>query len=169
MLDAFDSGDENTAKLNAEQMINLIAGSQSENYKDWNGNGNIDDPSDGFGMLLNGSNGGYIQGVFSHANLSLTSPDATENMLVHGEHVKIAATNVSNWAPLLRDELIAVFNTAAFADAEGSIRQAVVLVDQIYNGVDINGNENIEPIPGEGGVLTAYGHSYYMADIVLTP
>jgi len=169
LLDAFDTGDESAVKLNAEQMINIIVGNQSENYKDWNGNGNIDDPSDGFGMLLNGSNGGYIQGTYSHADLSASSTDATENMLIHGEHVKIAATNVSDWAPHLRDELIAAINAASLSDAEGSIRQAVVLVDQIYNGVDINGNENIEPIPGEGGILTAYGHSYYMADIVLTP
>ena len=169
MLEAFDAGDEKAVKFNAEQMLNIIVGNQSENHKDWNGDGNIDDPSDGFGMLLNGSNGGYIQGTYSHADLSAAAPDATENMQVHGEHVTIAATNISNWAPLLRDELIATLNATSLVDAEGSIRQAVVLVDQIYNGVDINGNENIEPIPGEGGVLTAYGHSYYMADIVLMP
>jgi hypothetical protein len=142
---------------------------QSPDYKDWNVNGTIDDPGDGFGLLLNGSNSGYIQGTFSHANLALTSPDASENMLIHGEHVKIAATNVSEWAPQLRDQLIAVIEAPSLAEAESAIRQAVVLANQIHNGVDINGNENIEAISGEGGALTAYNHSYYMADIVLKP
>ena len=169
MLASFEAGDQSNIRLLAEQMLNLILGAQSPARKDWNGDGNIDDPSDGFGLLLNGSNGGYIQGTFSHANLSATSPDATENMLIHGEHVKIAATNVSEWMPRLRDQLIVVIESASLAEAEGAIRQVVVLAGQIRNGVDINGNENIEPIPGEGGAMTAYEHSYYMADILLFP
>ena len=67
-------------------MLNLIVGSQSEDHKDWNGDGDIEDPGDGYGLLLNGSNLGYIQGSYTHADLALTSPDATENMLTHGEH-----------------------------------------------------------------------------------
>ena len=45
----------------------------------------------------------------------------------------------------------------------------VVLANQIRSGVDINGDEVIEPIPGEGGAITAYEHSYYMADILIMP
>ena len=78
-------------------MVNVIAGKQSPQYKDWDNNGSINDPSDEFGLLLNGDNQGYIQGTFTHANLSETSSDATENMKVHGEHVKISATNISQW------------------------------------------------------------------------
>lgn len=167
LLDAFNAGDERNVRLQAEQMLNLIVGDQSDDHKDWDGNGTIDDPSDGYGLLLNGTNNGYIQGTFSHANLSMTSADATENMLTHGEHVKVAATNVSEWTPQLRDQLIAVLEAPFLAEAETAIRQAVVLADEIRNGVDINGNENIEAIPGEGGAMTAYDHSYYMADILL--
>ena len=58
----------------AEGMINLIVGNQSPEYKDWDNNGTINDPGDGFGLLLNGDNEGYIQGTFTHANLALTSP-----------------------------------------------------------------------------------------------
>ena len=169
MLSALESGDGIIMRLKAEQMLNIILGNQSPDYKDWNGNTNIDDPSDGYGLLLNGDSGGYIQGAFTHANLSLTSPDATDNMLVHGEHVKIAATNLSEWTPQLRDQLIAVLAATSLTDAEGPVREAVVLADKILNGVDINGNEKIEPIPGEGGAMTAYEHSYYMADILVSP
>jgi len=52
---------------------------------------------------------------------------------------------------------------------EGMVRQAVALANQMRNGIDINGNENIEPIPGEGGAVTAYQHAYYMADILIFP
>ena len=169
MLASFDLGDEVNVHLQAEQMLNLIVGVQSSSYKDWNGNGHIDDISDGYGLLLNGSDLGYIQGTFTHANLSVTSPDATENMLVHGKHVMISATNVNDWTPLLRDQLIAVVEAPSLAEAESPLRQSVALANQILNGIDINGNENIEPITGEGGALTAYEHAYYMADIFLMP
>ena len=169
LLTAFESGDETSVRLRAEQMLNVIVGIQSEDHKDWNGNGNIDDTGDGFGLLLNGTSSGYIQGVFAHANLSLTSPDATNNMLVHGEHVKIAATNLSFWTPLLRDQLIAVIESSSLTESESAIREAIVLTNQIHFGVDINGNENIEAILGEGGAMTAHDHSYYMADVLLLP
>ena len=169
MLSALEAGDGTNMRLKAEQILNMVLGNQSPDYKDWNGNGNIDDPSDGFGLLLNNNNEGYIQGTFTHANLSLTSSDATENMISHGEHVVNSATNLSEWAPQLRDQLIAVLEATSLTDAEDPVRQAVVLAGQILNGVDVNGNENIEPIPGEGGTITAYNHSYYMADILVKP
>jgi hypothetical protein len=169
MLDSFEAGDQSNVRLVAEQMLNLILGAQSPDHKDWNSDGNIDDIGDGYGLLLNGSNSGYIQGTFSHANLSIQSLDATENMLNHGEHVTIAATNVSGWTAELRDQLIAVIEAPSLDQAEGAIRNSVVFANQIRNGTDINGNENIEPIPGEGGALTVYEHAFYMADILLRP
>lgn len=167
MLNAYESGDEAMVRSQAEGMINIITGNQSPEYKDWDNNGTINDPSDGFGLLLNGENEGYIQGTYTHANLSLTSPDATENMLVHGEHVKTAATNIAKWTPTLRDQLILIEQSQFNAAMEGMIRNSIALANQIQDGFDVNGNENVEPIPGEGGAATAYEHAYYMADILI--
>jgi serine/threonine-protein kinase len=167
MLSSFESADEAGVLLQAENMLNLIVGDQSEDYKDWNGDGDIDDAGDGYGLLLNGDNLGYIQGTFTHADLALTSPDATQNMLTHGDHVKICATNISDWAAQLRTQLIDIIENPSSPDREGWIRQAVAIADQIRDGLDIDGNEKVEPIPGEGGVLTAYEHSYYMADMLI--
>ena len=165
MLAAYKSNDEESVRSTAEGMINMIAGKQSQQYKDWDNDGTTNDPSDGFGLLLNGENEGYIQGTYTHANLSATSADATENMKMHGEHVKISATNISRWTPTLRDQLILIMQTPFNASMEGMVRNSVALASQIQNGFDANGNESIEPIPGEGGAATAYEHAYYMADI----
>jgi len=170
MLTAFDSGNDADMLLQAERMLNLIVGNKSvPDYKDWNGNGTIDDAGDGYGLLLNGEQLGYIQGTFSHADLAITSPDATQNMLTHGEHVKLSADNVSNWTAQLRTQLIALLENPSSPDREATIRQAVAMANQIRNGLDVNGNENIEPIAGEGGAITAYEHSYYMADMLILP
>jgi serine/threonine protein kinase len=169
MLTSFQSGNKTDVLLQAESMLNLIVGSHSEDHKDWNGNGKIDDPGDGYGLLLNGDNLGYIQGTRTHADLAITSPDASQNMLVHGGHVKISADNVSNWTAELRAQLIDILQNPSGEDNEGAIRQAVATANQIRTGVDLNGNETIEPIPGEGGALTAYEHAYYMADMLILP
>jgi hypothetical protein len=170
MLASFAARDETGLDLHAERMLNLILGNQSEEYTDWNGDGAVDDPSDGYGLLLNGENLGYIQGTFTHANLALTSPDATQNMLIHGGHVKDCAANLDGWTPQLRDRLRAILNASFDSpELEGMIREAVSLADRIRNGIDVNGNENIEPVPGEGGTVTAYEHAYYMADMVIVP
>jgi serine/threonine protein kinase len=169
MLTAFEAGNEVEMLLQAERMLILIVGTQSPDYRDWNANGITDDPGDGYGLLLNGDQLGYIQGTFSHADLAITSPDATQNMLTHGEHVKLSAANVGDWTAELRTHLIAILENPSVPDREARIRQAVALANQIRTGVDINGNENIEPIPGEGGALTAYDHSYYMADMLIPP
>jgi hypothetical protein len=165
MLVAYESNQEATVRSTAEGMINVIAGKQSPQYKDWDEDGTTNDPSDGFGLLLNGDSEGYIQGTFTHANLSETSGDATEIMKVHGERVKIAATNISKWTPTLRDQLILIVQTPYDASMEGMVRNSVSLANQIQNGFDANGNESIEPIPNEGGSATVYEHAYYMADI----
>jgi len=169
MLTAFQAKDDKAIRLQAEKMLNAIVGIQSPEHKDWNGDGNVDDTSDGYGLLLNGDNLGYIQGTFTHANLSITSGDATENMLIHGAHVKIAMTNLSEWTPQLHDQLIAILEAPNGTDLEGMLRQAVALAGKIRNGIDINGNETIEPIVGEGGAVTGYQHAYYMADMSIIP
>ncbi|MGE5461790.1 MAG: hypothetical protein ACM3PS_00445, partial [Syntrophothermus sp.] len=168
MLNAYQAKDEAAVRSQAEGMINVIAGKQSAQYKDWDNNGKINDPGDGFGLLLNGDNEGYIQGAYTHANLALTSSDATENMLIHGEHVKICATNIARWTPTLRDQLILIMQSRFDSSMEGMIRNSLALANQIQNGFDANGNEIIEPIAGEGGATTAYEHAYYMADILIT-
>ena len=170
MLTSFEARDEAGLDLHAERMLNVILGSQSEEYKDWNGDGAVDDPGDGFGLLLNGESLGYIQGTSTHANLSLTSPNATQNMLTHGTHVKDCAANLDGWTAQLRDQLRAILNASFDSpELEGMVREAVALADKIRNGIDINGNESIEPVPGEGGAVTAYEHAYYMADMVIVP
>jgi serine/threonine protein kinase len=170
MLTAFETGNEAEMLLQAEKMLNLIVGNKSgPDYKDWDLNGTIDDPSDGYGLLRNGEQLGYIEGTRAHADLALTSADATQNMVTHGGHVKICAENLSNWTGQLRAQLMEIFQNPANPDREALIRQTVALANQIRTGLDVNGNEKIEPAPGEGGAVTAYEHSYYMADMLIFP
>lgn len=160
---AFESGDQTAMKVHAETIINLIVGNQSSDYRDWDGNGKVNDPSDGFGLLLNGSQTGYIEGTITHSDLSAAAGDATANIKLHGGHTTISAKNVEGWAAQLRDVAKRILESDQITEAD--VRLAVSLASQVYEGIDLDGNESVDPVEGEGGALTAYQHAEYMADM----
>jgi serine/threonine-protein kinase len=165
LLSASSAGDAAAAHLNAEQVVNLIVGKQDPNYKDWNNDGQINDPGDGYGLLLNGDQAGYVGGVIDHAELSAQAPDSTEEIQAHSEHVIVCAQNVESWATQLRDIAMRIAQAPPEQDIQADVRSAGALGNQMLEGIDIDGNETIDPIPGEGGAMTAYEHANYMADM----
>ena len=69
MLADYTSGNTGSMRANAEEIVNVIVGKQNlDMYKDWDNNGKINDPSDGYGILLNGNQAGYVGGMIDHAD-----------------------------------------------------------------------------------------------------
>jgi hypothetical protein len=138
-------------------------------HKDWDGDGQTTDPSDGFGLLLNGTSLGYIQLSYSHTDSAVTSPNASEYMIKHGEEVKICVQNLARWTPQLRNLSQTILASAPGSDLSQPILDSVKLADQLLNGVDTDGDKAIEPIPDECGMISAYGYAYSMANMPLLP
>ncbi|MBL8103766.1 MAG: protein kinase [Anaerolineales bacterium] len=165
LLAAYESDSQKDVDSNAEALVNLIVGNQDSSYTDWDGDGTINDPGDGYGLLINGEQAGYIEGVHHHSSYSADTEDATPNIRLHDGHVETSIQNIEEWAIELRDIAKRILQSPDGANIEADIRTAATLADQILNGLDIDGNESIDPIPGEGGANTAYQHAYYMADM----
>jgi len=161
---AFDQGDSKTVRAQAEAIVNLLVGNQSSEYKDWNLDNQIEDPGDGFGLLLNGDQVGYVEGTIEHAELSADAPDATAGVVEHTGHVITSARNVEGWATQLQDVAMRVAQSTEPAP-EADIHLIVSLATQIHEGIDIDGNEIVDPISDEGGAETAYEHAIYMCDM----
>lgn len=49
------------------------------------------------------------------------------------------------------------------------LQEIARLADAAYHGVDVNGDGQIEPVPGEAGALSAYQQGQLMATLTLTP
>ena len=161
----FENGDEKALRTHAEALINMIVGTQSNDYQDWNNNGQIEEPSDGFGLLLNGGQTGYIEGTITHAELSASAADATANIKLHSQHVVVSGRNVEGRAAQLRDVAKRILESPTGQINEADVRLAISLAEQIHSGIDLNGNESVDPVEGEGGALNAYEHAEYMADM----
>jgi serine/threonine protein kinase len=169
MLSNFETGNEAGTRENAESIMNLLVGDQSPEHKDWNGDGQITDPGDGYGFLLNGNNLGYTQAVYSYADYAVNSPGASQNMIFNGKNVKDCSENLAGWMPELRQHLSTILNGAALSEKAQEIQRSAELANQILNGVDKNENGEIEPISDECGVLVAKESTYHMADMPLLP
>lgn len=167
MLAAYEAGNQKDVRSNAEAIVNLIVGNQDSSHVDWDGNGKINDPGDGYGLLVNGEQTGYIGGVHHHSSYSAEAEDSTPNIRLHDGHVEICIHNIEEWAIELRDTTKRILEAPDGANIEADIRTAATLANQIQNGLDIDGNESVDPIPGEGAANTAYQHTYYMADMLI--
>lgn len=166
MFNAYQENDQRAVRRHAETVYNLLVGSQARGYGDLDNDGEVNDPGDGFGLLLNGEQVGYIEGTISHTGYAMSMTDASLGIVIHGEHVIDSSRNIEGWAAELADlALQIVARETLDTETRALILQALALSDRMENGRDLNGNERIEPIPGEGGLLTALDHALYMLDM----
>jgi hypothetical protein len=166
---AYQSGDKAGALQKGEEALILLAGAKSEDRKDWNSNGQIDDTSDGYGLLLNGNSFGYIQAVLGEADYTVSTADATQYMIENGQLVKTCAQNLTLWTPQLRSLLLTILTSTTEAEVSGAIEDLVTLADQTLNGIDVDNNGKVDTLPGECGAKSAYEYAYYMADMPILP
>jgi len=170
MVAAYDDGDPAAAQANAEIIVNLIVGKEDPTYyNDWNGDGIVSDPSDGFGLLINGDQAGYLDDMIHHSSYAADAKGSTAEIKLHYGHVEICIQNLETWAPELRDLALNIVRATDNQNIESDVRTALTLATQMLDGVDINGNETIDPIEGEGGAETAFEHAQYMSDIPILP
>jgi plastocyanin len=164
---AFDAGNLQLVRLHAEHLVNMIEGTQGEHFGDGDGDGKVKNPGDGFGILPGEAQPGYATGMTDHARLAAATADATDAVRLHAEHVQIAGENVRGWAGEIRDRALRVLAAPGIAEAQEDVLEISTVAQRLVQGVDLNLNEQIEPVPGEGGVLTAYQHAQLMAGLSL--
>jgi serine/threonine protein kinase len=174
LADAFSKGDEGTTRLKIEEIINQIVGDADKGqYKDWNKDGKVSDPTDGFGLLHNEEAGhtdqGYIWLTISHAKFAAQAADATSNIKLYGANVVTCGENMTGWSEQLLDKALKLQEMPFGPEMEPLIREMTALATHIISGVDSNENGIIEPITGEGGADTAYEQAYYMAEMPILP
>jgi len=166
LKDAFDAGDFRLVKVHAEHIANIIEGSQAH---DANGDGKLQNPGDGFGLLQNGPQDGYIKGMTDHAKLAADAPDATAAIKLHAGHVQIAGENTRVRVQDIHDRADTIGAAGGISDTQQDVLKILALAQQVIQGIDTNLDEQVGPIRGEGGVITAYQHAQLMAGVPLTP
>jgi hypothetical protein len=161
-----------SVQCNAQSVIDIIEGAKGQNYRPLSpdcASRNVGDVGDGYGLM---GNDGYLAGAAEHASLAAAAPDASDHLRQHAQHVQIATTNIKGWLATLDQDAVAVLNASTGptpnVDA-GKVQELVSLSDNSLYGIDKDGDENVDPVIGEAGAVTAYQHGQLLAILELKP
>jgi len=174
LRNAWESGDEATVRARTEEIINQIVGNQSDQFIDYNGDGEIDNSpgdltTDGFGSFPNGSQSGYIQETALQAKLASDAADSTPNIRANSENLQTCIQNMDGRLNLILQTALKLNETSFGSNMEPLITDLETLGSTLLNGNDTDGNGLVEPIPGECGANDAYTFAYLLADMQLFP
>ncbi len=149
----------------AQSIIDISEGASGPSYQPlpgYCGSVGVTQTGDGYGIL---GGLGYTSGVLDHAALASTASDATPTVKLHAGHVKIAATDVNGWVTTVDHDAFWILHHPTDTS---HVHEITTLSLNAYQGTDINGDEHVDPVPGEAGALTAYEHAQLMASLSLT-
>jgi len=175
LVEAFKNGDEATVRARTEEIINQIVGNQSDQFLDYNNDGDIDNTSgdtiltDGFGSFPNGTQDGYLQETTLQAKLASDAVDSTPNIRTNSEKLQICIQNMDGRLHLILQSALKLNETPFGPEMNPIIADLEILGNNLLNGNDTNGNGLVEAITGECGANDAYTFAYLMADIILYP
>ncbi len=150
----------------AQSIVDILEGTHGTHYKDLGATCAALDVTvvgDGFGLL---GESGYLTTAAGHASYAATSADATPYIRTHAGHVENAMTNLSGWLGTVDRDAAAL---AADPTQTSLIAEIAQFTDRAYHGIDTNGDEQVDPVIGEAGAITAYDHSQLMAALFLVP
>jgi plastocyanin/uncharacterized membrane protein YozB (DUF420 family) len=160
---AAQTGDRASMNRHIEHMVAILNGKNSPDTVDFTGDGFVDNPGDGFGLL------NYADAIEAQAQAAAAAPEATDNVKAQAQTVVAVAGNVRTWAKRMLELGVAAHNAKTDADRQAHTQDIPGLAAQLLNGVDANGNGIIEPVADEGGAYTLYFAAQQMAAIgVLT-
>jgi hypothetical protein len=169
MQNSYEADDTPAALAKAEEALNMLVGPNSPDFKDWNGDGQTLARNTTYGLLVNGSNFGYIQAVFAEAEVIVNTSGSTQYMVENGNIVRTCTQNLSPWAAQLRDLLVNILTSTSDPEISEAITEAVVVAEQMLNGADLDNDDLVANVPGECGMEAIYQHAYYMADMPVLP
>lgn len=166
MATAYENGDEASLRKRNEEVINMIVGSQSDQYLDYDKDGQIDTQANEYGSLPNGDQAGYLQQTALEAQSAADAPDTTSNIRQQNQNLQICIQNMKEWTNQILP-LALELQTTPFGETKPIIDELSRLGKALSNGVDANENGTVDPIEGECGALQAYDYGTYMADFPL--
>jgi serine/threonine protein kinase/plastocyanin len=151
----------------AEHLVNLIEGGEGQ---DLDGNGAIEGPGDGFGILGGETQVGYLQETIGRTLLAAASLEASPVRRRYADAAEVVGdANIRIWVGEIRDRAQAILAAGSSAEIEEDINVILRLAEQVMNGVDANEDQRIDPTADEGGVLVAYQQMQRMADVAIAP
>ena len=164
MTEALANQDEAIFRKRNEELINMIVGSESDLYQDYDGDGTEDTFATGYGSIPNGTQAGYFSQTALVAQAAADAPDATSNIIQQNRYLQVCIQNMKGWTDEILPLALALQEMPFGPEMQPMVDELSRLGLALSKGVDTNGNNLIEPLVGECGAGQAYDYGRYMAD-----
>ncbi|MFI5272582.1 MAG: protein kinase [Ktedonobacterales bacterium] len=152
----------------AQNIVNVLEGTSGLDYRSLAsrcGGLKIAPVGDGFGLLSAAGGAHYLDAAAEHASLAATQPDATASIRQHAQLLEVAITTTETWLREAQHDALTLLKAPSDAPVA---QELLALCDKAYHGVDTNGDGHVDPVQGEGGMVTAYAEGQQMATLSLT-
>ena len=131
-------------KLHTQHVINIIEGTQGDSY-----DSSSQDPGDGFGLIA------YARKAIEYAKAAaIVHPDRLTLSRFEPD-VSEPATNAETWATMSLDKAFESLKATDLTAAQAYMEEAKTYLSWAVSGHDIDGDDFIRPVIGEGGALHA--------------
>jgi hypothetical protein len=164
MTTAHENGDEASFRKRNEEVINMIVGSESDQYLDYDEDGQLDTQANEYGSLPNGDRAGYLEQTALEAQAAAEAPDTTTNIRQQNASLQICVQNMKEWTNQILPLALELQDMPFGAEMKPILDELSILGKALSSGVDANENGTIEPVVGECGAFNAYYYGIYMAD-----
>jgi tRNA A-37 threonylcarbamoyl transferase component Bud32 len=165
IVQALAQNDEDSLRKRTEEVINQIVGDLSDQYQDYDQDGQIDVAGDGYGSLPQGEERpGYIQGSVFYAQSTADAPDSTPSIRGYNENVQVCLQNMLGWTNEILDLALQLNDMPFGPEMEPIVTRLSQLGKELVDGSDANENGIIDLVAGECGADDAYEKAYWMAD-----
>jgi hypothetical protein len=143
----------------AEHVLNIFVGNDDDRFGDKNGDGQTQNPGDGYGVI------GYLNTLLAKAVAAERADPSSEELALHAGFLEVVVGNSLQRVDGIVQLVERCFLQDSAASALTLINQAATLYEELMNGLDANGNGAVEPVKDEGGVVLVVEHSGYLANI----
>ena len=164
MTTAYENQDEATLRKRIEELINMIVGDKSDQYRDYDGDGNLDTQANGYGSLPNGDQAGYLDQTALEAQAAAEAADTTANIGLQNESLQICIQNMEDLTNQILPLALELQEMPFGQEMEPIINELSTLGKALSNGVDANKNGIVEPPDEQCGAFQAYDYGTNMGD-----
>ena len=167
LVQALENDNEAALRKRTEEVINIIVGNLSDQYIDYDQDGEKDDLGDGYGSLPNGDRLGYIRETILNAQNATDAADSAPTIRTNSGNIRICLQNVEGWTNQIL-ELALQLNELPFGpDMEPIVSELSTLGTTLLKGTDADKNGDIGPVAGECGATAAYQYGWDMIDMLI--
>ncbi|MBK8022755.1 MAG: serine/threonine protein kinase [Chloroflexi bacterium] len=131
-------------KSHAEHTINILRGQEAQ--EDLDGNGRADNPGRGFGVPY------FLDRIDQQLATITGSPEADVQLQGQVELIRVCILNARGWMGdvLVRERAMLAADSLEVVAQE--MRESTEFSESMINGMDLNGNGQVEPFEGECGL-----------------